>query len=407
LSLSVGVARLGNRPHLARLLWIVLCVLLLFSGLLKVVTGNRYRVAFWAPVVLAAVLLFGTLRVTQTTVLWGVFALLVLISGLVNEKSLSNTAFAARPALIGIAFDQLVGNAIRFLSKRRLLRAMLRFGVIQLPVVLLQYGLAYGGIYQRTLWHDSFYGTFGTTDYQLAFFLNSLIILLLFSNRARRVAGRWRWPLVGICLVTLVLTNSRVNQVYGILVIGIYLTTHVRPEALVLATILVFGVALTNTVWGDLFDRLSPTALRAYFAPPSDLTWELFLQGKNQRSASVAYLLQRPLSWIGDGPGAYFTFQGGYRYGIVGTVPLYYAELGTLAVVLVIAIAWLTARPAGLIAGGKLRLNLASLLLFGLFATLSLVKDPFSDAATVLMYCLCVAMVGAPRRRGLPWIQAA
>lgn len=382
--------------------WLVFALNYLYlNHLLQVLTADRFRLGVIVLILSLGVVVFNlNLRINLLLALAIVgFILVSLASAFLNQTGLLQAmAFIRIPVVLYLVYNLVAAYIDTAARAKFVLRVVYLIAIIQLPVVLLQrwaYDKVPTWFRNNTSLVDFGMGTFNG-DTAMAFMLIGLVILLLFAWPQVSFL-RYRWLLAGWLSITVLLSNSQIQQLTIVLVWGIYLVVHFGARAFLLTLVGGFflaGYLLYNQIGAETgvapranaLDKMAEVGVifQDY------MEYDLFINGHHARDQALHYYTHQPIRIIGEGPGtAYDTATGRHILGTWGHFFTYYSEVGLSGLLLSYLIFFLIAFPIKVVPGSFLvHANWVSALLFLSLVLVSIVKYPMGDANQLFSYCL-------------------
>jgi hypothetical protein len=379
---------------------------LYLSRIIIVLTYDRLSLGMMV-LFLCLVLLFLHQRIVKNIPLIVVTVLLsivAIISAWVNNVSWLSLIAFIRILIIAYLLYNLVWYYLDSREKVvQVLRLLFLIAVIQFPVIALQrYSypflperLKYGNVTGELTVIDFGMGTFNG-DTSMAFALIGLVILLLFDHQVGALV-RHKWLLVGWLTVTILFSNSQIHHFIILLVWTVYFLTNLRLSNLIIG-LSIIGFALIAIVLLSQSNLMNFPLIQNTISKFSsvtevldkNITFEKFLSGSQARNEAIAYYVNQPLKWIGDGPGAvYDTATGERSVGGWGHVFTFYAEVGVLGWLLSVLIFFLIAFQIRWTRSGlKIQFSLVRILLFFTVNMVTLVKYPMGNSSMMFTYCV-------------------
>ena len=342
------------------------------------------------------------------TIVVALLVLISLISAWVNNVSWLQLLAFVRILIIVYLIYNLVWY---YLDNRErvvhVLRLMFLIAIVQFPVIALQRYLypflpdriKYGNVTGQLSMIDFGMGTFNG-DTSMAFALIVLVILLLFDRNVRFIAKR-TWLLAGWLTVTILFSNSQIHHFMILFVWVIYFLTHLRIKNILIGFILVgFVIASivllskSNLMTFPLIQNTINKFLSISQVLDENIAYEKFIGGSQARNEAIAYYLNQPIKWIGDGPGAvYDTATGSRTVGGWGHIFTFYAEVGIIGWLVSVLIFFVIAFPIRWSdTGVKIQYSLVQALVFLSVNIVTLVKYPMGNSA--IMFTYCVILIG-------------
>lgn len=366
--------------------WSVYILLFVAGGFLTLFGLFPFRPVYAALLPVALIPMVG-LVVDRATLLIGVFALSVLLSGLLAGSSVWESLLFLRFAITPYMMYFLVASYVTRRTIKPVLQISLFLGLIQLPVVAFQ-RLFYDQIMAVAANPvgaiDAYMGTFSVSDDPaLSIFLIGLILFLLFDDSNNYfVHHRYfkaAWLTVTVLMANAIITHFMVMGIWGYFAVRHFNLRKLAQLAVVgplVVVILVQAGYLTR--WRNLaVPAISSIAL----AGPTDQS--TFLSGGYSREAGVLYYLSQPLKILGDGPSRYYDpVKRTYILGNTGQVFTMYAEAGLVGLILSYGILWAIASR------GRRSSREMRLLYFAALAGVTITTSAMTDASIMLAYAL-------------------
>ena len=266
--------------------------------------------ALWSLLVLP-IFVVRRIRLSAVIIAYGLLALVVVVSGLLDGSSLREILLFTRVLVFSFLIYVLVRVAVSRDNAARVYRWCLSLAIVQLPIVLIQrllYESMPTAIKVSVSRVDFGFGTFNLKgDAAMSFFVTMVVLLIFFYGRGR-VSLRRQWFVLPWLSLTVLLANSEVMKPLLFLIWGFYLITRPREKLIVNASLLLVlaigGLAVTgglSFVWSKLVTYL-PNNLN--FSSSGEAA---FLAGSYGRGAAIAYYIRRGISLFGDGPSSYYS----------------------------------------------------------------------------------------------------
>ena len=362
---------------------------------LALMLGVPYRMALWSLLVLP-IFVLRRIRLSAVIIAYGLLALVVVVSGLLNGSSLLEILLFTRVLVFSFLIYVLVRVAVSRDNAARVYRWCLSLAIVQLPIVLIQrllYESMPTAIKVSVSRVDFGFGTFNLKgDAAMSFFVTMVVLLILFHGRGR-VSLRRQWFVLPWLSLTVLLANSEVMKPLLFLIWGFYLITHPREKLIVNASLLLVlaigGLAVTgglSFVWSKLVTYL-PNNLN--FSSSGEAA---FLAGSYGRGAAIAYYIRRGISLFGDGPSSYYSpLNRQYLLGNRGHIFTFYSEIGLLgwlsSVLVLFGLAFLDpSRP------WSMRWSWLRFLVFVSIMALSYTTEVMNDISVFLAYALTLRL---------------
>lgn len=368
-----------------------------FSFLLSVLSNFSYRAALVSLLVLPLLLLYG-LRFDRVSFAYGILAVLVFLSGMLNRSSVINIFLFLRILVFSYLIYYLVKIALTPELTKKIIKISVWIAMIQLPIILLQWQLF--DILPLRLrgpaaLEDFASGTFNyKTDYAMAFFITSVIIFLLFEKRRNYFIKNKFYKALWLS-VTVLIANSQIMKIAVLLIWLVFILVNFNFKNILIIGVCVIlgGIALlllsnSGLITEDIttfIDRLTSTG---------DV--DTYLSGGYSRTAALKYLVTDGFTWLGLGPTALSDpiTRTLYR-GNTGHFFTFFSEIGSLGWLASLLILILIAFP---ISNGKLKVNWSRILFFAAIFILSFTAQVMNDIAVFLMYCIMCNVNLVPQR---------
>jgi hypothetical protein len=384
--------RINKQILTAIIFYTVFFLIFCFSGslsILSILTSLPYRMGLVSALTLPLILLYG-IRVNKVFITYGLLTVIIFLSGLYNGVSCTNILLFMRSLIFSFLIYKLVDMYLRPGNIHRVLNWCIVISVLQLPVLILQ-RLSYTHlptiITKNVIRLDFDFGTFNLKgDAQMAFFLTSIVIFLLFNKRQSYIV-KYKWIILGWLTLTIFIANSELLKITVSLVWAVYFFTHARAKIIIYSGavfICIFGLLAVsgalNQVWSRFWYSVQTN---------TQLTSEReqrFLSGNYARGTAIAYYLNREIMLLGDGPSRYYNvFTRERVLGNTGHIFTFYSEVGSLGWLASAAIFFLIAFP---IHRGRITISWVSLLIFTSIQLLSFTAEIMNDVSIVLTYCI-------------------
>ncbi|MCX6019780.1 MAG: hypothetical protein NTZ50_14990 [Chloroflexi bacterium] len=378
---SAGILRISRDGFTHGLLWTMLLLLYLLSGVLTIATGNLYRMGLMSFLVLPLLLVRG-LRIDRIFLAFTLLVGVVLASGVVNDSTLTQILTFLRIPIFAYLVYYLISVAVNADNIRRILRFLLIVATVQLPIILFQWW-AFDKV------PDSFkmnvgivdwgFGTFNyKTDYSMSFLLTLLVAwLLLDPHRSSWV--RFRWPLAIWYSLTVFVAAAQIMKVGVVLMWLIFIVTHLQLRTMVriaaAALLLYFAAGALYRAGGLSEDPLQ--FVNRLQTESNKSNPDRYLSGSYDRWGALWYFLSGNVAILGDGPSTYADpvartqtrGNNGHFFTFISEI----GPVGWLASVLVYAAIAFPIRR------GRIRIGLLPLLYFVLINLLSFTSAVMND----------------------------
>ena len=385
--------------------WYVFIESYLIGRLLDVATLGAYRTG---PifVLLAAIPILFHFALSNGKLL----SITILMSGaitasfVINSSSFTQLIVFLRIPIISYLVYHVVNVYIRDAKRAKtVLRWMIFLAVLQFPVLILQRiaypylpaRLKFSPLQAQTSLYDFGMGTLNG-DNAMTFFLIALTILLMF-NKHNRFFSRWKWPLIVWFSLTVFVGNSQVQHLTILVVWSAYILTHFRIRTLLLVALTVGAITglLGIFLRAELltFPTIEHTLTR--FAAigtifTGDVDQGAFLSGNHARAAAIHYYITNPISWFGDGPGAYLNPITRERtVGNWGHLFTFYSEVGLVGWLFSVLFLAAIAYPVSITRSGIwISASWVQTLMFLAIQIISVVKYPMNTVPVIFTYCV-------------------
>lgn len=315
-----------------------------------------------------------------------------------NISTLQLIAFIRIPLVVYLVYNLVwyfLGSEARV---EKVLRYMYIIAALQLPVIIIQ-RIAYPWLPEWFKLNASLVdfgmGTF-SGDTPMAFALITLVILLLFNHQVNKIVRR-KWLTAAWLSLTVLFSNSQIQQITIVLVWIIYIISHLRLINIIIGftlTTFIFGVLIIFSL-SDLmtFPYLQNTIVKVTQITQvfdKNIDYEVFLSGGHDRVAAISYYLNQPVKWIGDGPGSvYNTATGQRKVGGWGHIFTFYAEVGLIGLVISYLIFFSIAFPIHFGSHKfQMRASWTRALIFMTIIIVTFIKYPMGDSAIIFTYCI-------------------
>jgi len=366
--------------------YIIYVLLFCIGGFIAFFGILPFRMVFVVPLALLLVPLYG-LRLDLVAKVFASFALVIVISALINGSSVRETLMFFRFILTPFAMYYLVQVAVKVQNIRKIINTSLLLGMIQLPVVLSQ-TLFYSQLIPfSAIGVDPIDFNFGTfyvkDDPALSMFLIGLILFLLFDTRNNYfVKNRYfkaTWFTLTVFLAHSVLCHLLVIFIWGYFFLRRFSIKNIIRLGLIGAVIL--ATFTYFKYWDTWVGDIQPVLAQVNLQEASNL--DAFLIGSYSRSAAILYYLNQPLKWWGDGPSKYYDpVTRTYLLGNRGQLFAFYAEVGLIGLFMGYLILFSMTR-------NKLRTTAVTAMpYFVCISALTITTSVMSDASIMLMYNL-------------------
>jgi hypothetical protein len=363
----------------------------LLSGLIILLDLFPYRLGLVSFLVIPLLFIHG-IKVDKVLLAYLVLAASVVLSGIFNSSHLYEVALFLRILAFSYLIYYLVEIYIDKKNIRNILKLCLLIAAIQLPVIVLQQ-LTYDYLPERlrsgmlVLRWDFAFGTFRPGDSALNFFLNLLIIFLLFDTR-RNYFVKHKAFLVLWLTLTVLSSSSEISKVILIIIWATYLLTHLKRRTTIYLGFILLLILLGLIGSGLIEEMIEPVlvSINRAILDFSPERVEQYLEGRYARGAALYYFFTNDVLWFGDGPSKYSDPISGERIrGNVGHTYTFYSEVGLVGWILSVMVYFLIAfRPSK----GKIRLNAFVILIFITVQILSFTNNIMNDISVVLVYCI-------------------
>jgi hypothetical protein len=396
---SAGVVRISRDGFTHGLLWTMLLLLYLLSGVLTIASGYLYRMGLMSFLVLPLLLVRG-LRIDRTFLAFTLLVGAVLASGVVSDSTLTQIVTFLRIPIFAYLVYYLTSVAVNADNIRRILRFLLIVATVQLPTMLLQwwaFDKVPESFKQNVGIVDYGFGTFNyMTDYSMSFLLTLLVAWLLLDPR-RSGWVRFRLPLAIWYSLTVVVAAAQIMKIGVILIWLIYIVTHLRLRTLLLA-----GVAMVPLYFGadamykaGLLSEDPAQFINRIQWEQRGVSTENYLVGRYDRFGALQFLVfsgNTPL--LGDGPSAYTdAVTRETTRGNTGHFFIFFSEVGPVGWLASVLVYAAIAFP---IRRGRLRIGLLPVLYFVLINMLSFTSAVMNDIAVVTSFCIMIKLVSMP-----------
>jgi hypothetical protein len=371
----------------------VLAFVYLLSGIIILTNIFPYRLGLVSFLIIPLFLFYG-IKVDRVLLAFLGLTIIVFFSGILNGSSLLEVLIFLRILAFSYLIYYLVEIYINKANISKILSLCTALAIVQLPVIIVQQ-LTYDYLPERLrlgilrLRWDFAFGTFRPGDSALNFFLNLLLIYLLFNPRSMKLVKYGK--LLALWLsVTVLISSSEISKVILVIIWGSYFITHINRK-----TTLYFGFAfvivitlLVGSGYSEALVTPVTTTINRAVRDFSPERVELYLEGSYARGAALYYFFTNDILWFGDGPSKYTDPISGERLrGNMGHVYTFYSEVGLLGWLMSVLIYFLIAfRPNK----GKIKFTLSLLLMFIAVQILSFTNNIMNDISVVLTYCIMV-----------------
>jgi hypothetical protein len=366
----------------------------LLSGIITMLDIVPYRMNLISLLVIPLLFIYG-IRVDRILIVFVLLTIVVIISAVINQVSITQLALFLRSVLFAYLMVSLVRLTVTSDNITKIIRICVFIGMIQLPIVLLQfmtYDLLPGRITtgMNLSRVDYSFGTFHLKgDATMTFFVTLLVIFLLFDNK-RNYIIQHKWLVVFWLTLTVLISNAELMKLAIVVVWTVYAIRFFSLRTLLigatiillLATILFFSGVLDEII-EDFFHTLESNL------STTEAKTERFLSGGYGRGAAIAYYLNNDIEWIGDGPSRYYDVITRERIrGNNGHIFTYYSEIGLIGLFLSYLAFFLIAFP---IRSRHIRIRWVGILMFIVIVLLSFTTEILPTVSIVLIYSI-VAM---------------
>ena len=391
---------LGIKPK-KLVFYAVFSFVFLLSGIITMLDVIPYRMNLVSLLVIPLLLLYG-IRIDRVLILFLLLTIISIISAIVNQVSITQLVFFLRSVIFAYLMVRLVRLTVTSENITKIIRLCVFIGMIQLPLVLLQfmtYDLLPGRITNGMNLSRVDYG-FGTFhlkgDAVMTYFITLLVIFLLFDNR-RNYIIRYKWPIVYWLTLTVLISNAELMKLAILVVWAVYVIRHFNFRTLLFgATILILlaGILLIAGVFDEIIDDFSfhlSTNLST-----SERKRESFLSGGYGRGAAIEYYLSSDLELIGDGPSRYYdVLTKTMTRGNTGHIFTYYSEVGLIGLFLSYLIFFFIAFPTR---NGHIQVRWVGALIFFVIVLLSITTEILTNVSIVLIYSIIAMTYLIPKK---------
>lgn len=362
-----------------------------FSGLVSLISPIPFRLAIMSLVVIPVIIAYG-IKIDPVFFTYLLIVIVIALSAIYNKASFKEFILFLRIPTFAYLIYYLVAKAFTRENSKRVIKICLVIGVIQLPIILLQWSL-YDyfptSIQQRVIIEDFGFGTFNfKTDYAMAFFLTGLVAFLLFE-KDRVYFVRYRWPLIFWYTLTVFVANAQIMKLALILIWGVFLVLSLRKKYLFkiipIVILLIFSLSLLSRA-GFMTESATTFLDRLNFQKKSAASVDAYLAGEYSRFGAFNYFLNNEVLWLGDGPSRYSDVLARQLFrGNTGHVFTFYSEVGLIGWVVSIAFFGSIVFP---VKNYRIRINTYRILLFISINMLSFTSQIMNDIGVVFIFCL-------------------
>jgi hypothetical protein len=393
---SAGILRISRDGFTHGLLWTMLLLLYLLSGVLTFATNYVYRMGLMSLLIIPLVFVRG-LRIERVLAGFALLTLEVVLSAFYNHSPLGDVIAFMRIPVFAYLMYYLVSVAVDEKNISRILRFLVIVACVQLPVVLLQwwsFDSLPASLKVDVGVIDYGFGTFNyKTDYSLSFLLILLVTWLLFDEKRGRII-RYRWPVILWLSLTVLVLNAQILKVSIVLVWGVYLITHLRLRAMLAAlcgaAILWFGADVMYQA-GWLTESPVQVIYRFQYESRRADDPSRYLEGNYDRWSGLWFLLSGKVPLLGDGPSVYTdAVTRTMTRGNTGHFFTFFSEVGPLGWGASVLIYALIAFP---ILRGRLRIGIVPVVSFVVVLLLGFTSQTMNDIAVMFTYCFMIKAV--------------
>lgn len=362
-----------------------------FSGMLSALTGFQYRMGLVSFIAIPLLLLRGV-RIARVEVMYIILTTVIFASFLVNNTSFFDFATFVRIPVFSFLVYYTSSQYITRLNIDKILRYCLSIGMLQMPVMILQFlSYEYLPIYirSRAAHHDIGFGTFNWgTDNSMTLFLGLLVAFILFDRNRNYIVKR-KWIVVSWLTLSILISNAQLGKIFIILIWALYVFRFFSFRTLL--SVIFAGIFLTIlvSVYGatNLSDENVTTFVDRLNISSAQESVEQYLEGKKYaRSGALYYFLTNPIQWLGDGPSKY---SNPYSWTLIrsntGHLFKFYSEVGLLGLLFSYLVFFLMIFPGDL---RHMRVSWLQVIMCISVVLYSLVSETMNDIGIVLTYSI-------------------
>jgi hypothetical protein len=388
--------------------YLVFAFITLLSGLIILLDIFPYRLGLVSFLVIPLLFIYG-IKIDKVLLVYVGLAGSVIISGIYNNSSLLEIFLFLRILAFSYLIYYLVEVYINKGNIQNVFKLCIIIAVIQLPIIVLQQ-MTYDYLPEsikldivKVKW-DFAFGTFRPGDSALNFFVNLLLIFLLFDRRRNYFIKHKTFLIIWLSL-TVLASSSEISKVTLAFIWGAYLITHLKRKTTIYLGIILLVLLLGligSGLLGEMVEPVKITIDRAIrdFGPERV---EQYLEGRYARGAALYYFFTNDILWLGDGPSKYSDPISSARLrGNMGHIYTFYSEVGLIGWLLSVMVYFLIAFRPG---KGMIRYNAVSLLIFAAVQILSFTNNIMNDISVVLVYCILAKTYLLPTRSASPLLR--
>ena len=323
----------------------------LLSGIIVMIDIVPYRMSPVSLLVIPLIFLYG-IRIDRVLIALLLLTVIIITSAFVNQVSIVQLLLFLRSIVFAFLIYNLVRLSMTADNIVKILKVCVAVGMIQLPIVLLQF-MAYDllpGRFTTGLSISRFDFSFGTFHFKgdaaMTLFLTLLVIFLLFDHK-RNYIIRYKWFVVLWLTLTVLISNAELMKLAIIIVWTVYAIRYFSMRTIFFGTVtivLLVGILLLSGVFYEIIDDFTHSV--ANNLSTSESAAENFMSGGYGRGAAIAYYLNSELKLLGDGPSRYYdVLTKTYLLGNTGHIFTYYSEVGLIGLLLSYLIFFLIAFP--------------------------------------------------------------
>ncbi|MGD8751548.1 MAG: hypothetical protein PVG14_09010, partial [Anaerolineales bacterium] len=348
-----------------------------------------YRMGATSFLIIPLIFRYG-LRINRVTIIFFMLVIVVFISGIINNSSITNTILFLRIPVFSYLIFYLVEIFIRPNNIHKIIKLSLWVGIIQLPLIAIEqllYKQLPTRVLSRVILGDFDFGSFNFKgDAAMGFFLTLLVIFLLFDKK-RNYIIRNKWFYVVWFTLTVLIANAEMVKLIILMVWGIYILRYLNPKVLlsaIFAFTVIIGILSSLGLFAEIYTVFINTVTSGVRFDAAKQ--EEFLSGGYGRRSAIAYYLSHDITWFGDGPGKYYNvLSKTFTRGNIGHIFTFYSEVGLIGWLLSIAIFFLIAFP---IHKKKARVTMVAILIFISVQILGFTTQILNDISVFLIYCI-------------------
>jgi len=264
------------------------------------------------------------------------FALIILISGLLNHSSLKSIFLGLRIPVISYTMYLVVDSFFKK-TRSKISTALKWIAFLQLPVVLAQFFFSTFLIGHTSILiaeHDIRFGTFFIkSDPIMSLYLISLVIYFLFKKENLSKIDVF---ITITSSLTIFLASTKVLQLILLIILCYYLFTFSTYKQIFYSFIIItlFVSIFISTGYSTKFIGSFENFYNNTFEKRKAEQISAFEKGNYARLGAILYFLNQPVKILGDGPARYTNpLEGEMDLGLTGNDFKMYAEYGLIGLI--------------------------------------------------------------------------